>query len=72
MSIKYVCPHCKSTHGSIDSEDVTEMQLGWHFLTPEERQHIINYNNGDMVVNVSCEYCSEAVERNPELAYPLQ
>ncbi len=72
MSIKYVCPHCKSTLGNIESELVTETELGWHFLTPEERQHIISYDSGNMIVNVTCEYCSEAIQRNPELAYPLQ
>jgi hypothetical protein len=73
MVIKYVCPHCGSTHGMINSNNVTEAQLGWHFLTPEERQHIISYDNhGDLVANIVCEYCNEAIYRHPELVNPLQ
>lgn len=73
MSIKYVCPYCKSVHGNIESNQVSEMQLGWHFLTPEERQHIISYGaDGEMIAHVTCEYCSEAIQRHPELANPLQ
>lgn len=73
MSIKYVCPYCKSMHGNIESNQVSEMQLGWHFLTPEERQHIISYGEGgEMIAHVTCEYCSEAIQRHPELANPLQ
>jgi DNA-directed RNA polymerase subunit RPC12/RpoP len=73
MSIKYVCQYCKTTIGQIDSADVSEMKLGLHFLTPEERQHIISYEaNGDIVANIACEYCSEAINRHPELVNPLQ
>ena len=54
----------------------SEMQLGFHFLTPEERSDIIAYNpNGDVTVKVVCDYCREAIESNPELllvANPLQ
>jgi hypothetical protein len=50
--------------------------LGFHFLTPEERSDIIAYDsNGDVTVKVVCDYCREAVERNPELLLvvnPLQ
>lgn len=73
MSIKYVCPYCKTVHGNIESDTVSEMQLGWHFLTPEERQHIISYGtDGELVAHVTCEYCSEAIARHPELTNPLQ
>ncbi|RKD22797.1 hypothetical protein BEP19_11150 [Ammoniphilus oxalaticus] len=73
MSIKYVCPYCKSIHGHIEASQVSEMQLGWHFLTPEERKHIISYEaGGDLVAHVTCDYCSEAVQRHPELTNPLQ
>jgi hypothetical protein len=73
MSIKYICPYCKNKIGEIQADEVTEMQLGLHFLTPEERQHIISYEtNGDLVAKVTCEYCAEAVNRYPELINPLQ
>jgi hypothetical protein len=76
MAVKYICPHCRSTVGTIDSPLVTEQQLGFHFLTPEERSDIIAYNpNGDVIVNVVCDYCREAIEANPELVLipnPLQ
>jgi hypothetical protein len=62
--------------GEINGQTVTEQQLGFHFLTPEERRDIISYNmDGDVTVKVVCEYCKEALEANPELsllASPLQ
>ncbi|TYP67996.1 anti-sigma-F factor Fin family protein [Paenibacillus methanolicus] len=76
MAVNYICRHCKSEMGSIDSAQVSELQLGFHFLTPEERSDIIAYNpNGDVTVKVVCDYCREALEANPELALvasPLQ
>ncbi|GMK41660.1 hypothetical protein PCCS19_47170 [Paenibacillus sp. CCS19] len=76
MAVNYICPHCRSTVGTIDNASVTEQQLGFHFLTPEERSDIIAYNpNGDVIVNVVCDYCREAIEANPELVLipnPLQ
>ncbi|MFT9850308.1 anti-sigma-F factor Fin [Aneurinibacillus sp. REN35] len=73
MAIRYICPHCRTQHGAIDHPDATEQRLGLHFLTREEREHIISYEaNGDMVAHVTCEYCSEAINRHPELTHPLQ
>jgi hypothetical protein len=76
MAVNYICRHCKSAIGSIDSTSVSEFQLGFHFLTPEERSDIIAYNpNGDVTVKVICDYCREAIETNPELSLvtsPLQ
>lgn len=76
MTVKYVCRHCRTLLGEIRSDRVTEWQLGFHFLTPAERRDIITYNpNGDVMVKVSCDYCREALEANPELALisnPLQ
>jgi hypothetical protein len=76
MAIKYICRHCLTFQGEINSNDVNEAQLGFHFLTPEERRDIISYNiDGDVTVKVVCDYCREALEENPELsllANPLQ
>jgi hypothetical protein len=76
MTVQYVCRHCDSSLGMIHQESVTEQQLGFHFLTLEERRDIIAYNqNGHITVKVSCEYCNEAYQANPELvllASPLQ
>lgn len=76
MAVNYVCKHCRTPIGSIDSAYVTEQQLGFHFLTLEERSDIIAYDlNGDVTVRVVCDYCREALEANPELllvANPLQ
>jgi len=62
--------------GMIDGRDITEQQLGFHFLTPEERSDIISYNlNGDVTVKVVCDFCREALDANPELllvSNPLQ
>ncbi|MFC5648892.1 anti-sigma-F factor Fin [Paenibacillus solisilvae] len=76
MAVNYICRHCKTSMGSIDSAQITESQLGFHFLTLEERSDIIAYNpNGDVTVKVVCDYCREAIESNPELllvSSPLQ
>ena len=75
MSVKYICRHCHTFMGEI-RDSVSEYQLGFHFLTPEERRDIISYNmDGDVTVRVVCDYCREALETNPELsllASPLQ
>lgn len=44
MSVKYICRHCQSSIGEISRDQVSEYQLGFHFLTPEERSDIIAYN----------------------------
>lgn len=76
MSVEYKCKHCQTKIGEIQSDQVSEYQLGFHFLTPEERRDIIAYNpNGGITVKVVCDYCREALEANPELsliASPLQ
>lgn len=76
MAVNYICRHCKSPIGSISGAEVTEQQLGFHFLTPEERSDIIAYDpSGDVTVKVVCDYCREALEANPELVLvtnPLQ
>ncbi|RCX14894.1 uncharacterized protein DUF2757 [Fontibacillus phaseoli] len=76
MAINYVCRHCRTPIGRIEDPYVSEAQLGFHFLTPEERQDIIAYDsNGETTVKVTCDYCREALEHNPELTLltnPLQ
>jgi hypothetical protein len=76
MAVNYICRHCRTPIGTIDSDRVSEAVLGFHFLTPEERSDIIAYNpNGDVTVKVICDYCREALETNPELTLvtnPLQ
>ncbi|EGL81863.1 hypothetical protein CathTA2_2648 [Caldalkalibacillus thermarum TA2.A1] len=66
MAIHYVCRHCGLKLGEINAP-VTEEQLGFHTLNPEEKQDILLYQeNGDIVAQVTCEHCQEAIERNPE------
>lgn len=77
MTVNYICRHCGSQMGRILGEQVSEFQLGFHFLTPEERSDIITYNNssGDVTVKLTCDYCKEALDANPELnliTNPLQ
>lgn len=76
MTIHYVCKYCNMPLGEIANENVTEVQLGFHFLTPEERSDIITYNsNGEVTVKLVCDYCHEALQSNPELSLvssPLQ
>jgi len=74
--LKYVCKHCGQLLGAFDTAHLTEEKLGLHTLTSSERESIITYeSNGDMVIKVVCEYCQEALEKNPELnliSNPLQ
>ncbi|AIQ61790.1 hypothetical protein D3C81_228190 [compost metagenome] len=76
MAIHYVCRHCRTVLGSIPRSAVSEMKLGLHSLTPAERRDIIAYDSeGGITVKVTCDYCKEALEYNPELsllANPLQ
>jgi len=76
MSVRYVCRHCRTFLGEISGSEFSEYELGFHFLTPDERRDIISYNpNGDVTVKVTCDYCKQALEANPELslvANPLQ
>lgn len=67
MPLTYVCRHCQQVLGTID-RDVPEYQLGFHFLTPEERRDIILGETDRITVMVICEVCQEALEANPELA----
>lgn len=76
MAITYLCRHCNTIVGRLEDSQVTEQQLGFTSLTPDERRDIIAYDsNGDINVKVTCEYCSEALSNHPELALisnPLQ
>lgn len=76
MAITYLCRHCNTIVGRLEDLQVTEQQLGFTSLTPDERRDIIAYDsNGDINVKVTCEYCSEALRNHPELALisnPLQ
>lgn len=76
MTVKYVCRHCRSLIGEIASDQVSEYQLGFHFLTPDERKDIIAYNSdGGVTVSMTCDYCKETLDQHPELsllANPLQ
>lgn len=74
--IKYVCKYCGQELGEFNDTVSNEEQLGFHSLTPIERESIITYmSNGDVVAKIICDYCQEALERNPELSLipnPLQ
>ncbi|SFS86678.1 anti-sigma-F factor Fin family protein [Marininema halotolerans] len=76
MAVIYTCRCCNVQIGRINNDQVTEMQLGFHWLTPDERQDIISYDaKGDASVRVICETCQEMLENNPELSLlssPLQ
>ncbi|MFC5701334.1 anti-sigma-F factor Fin [Cohnella faecalis] len=76
MAVDYVCRHCRTPLGRFENSEVPEYRLGLHFLTPAERKRIIAYNsNGDVTINVICEYCSQTLDSYPELSLlsnPLQ
>ena len=76
MAVTYICKHCRSNIGTIEETTISEQRLGFNFLTDDERKDIITYNlNGDIVVELVCDYCNEALSSNPELMLinnPLQ
>lgn len=76
MTIKYDCRICHTRIGELNQEQVTEAQLGLHFLTVQERQEMVSSeSDGSMTVHVVCETCQEALDAHPELALvgnPLQ
>ncbi|GAA0320754.1 anti-sigma-F factor Fin [Bacillus carboniphilus] len=68
MALHYNCKHCGTNIGSLNQVSLHTEQLGFHKLTEEERQEMIQYHpNGDIHVQTICEDCQEALERNPEL-----
>lgn len=67
MSIIYHCRHCGKTVGKLSQSVVDTEQLGWHQLSEQERQEMIDYHeNGDINIKTICENCQEALERNPD------
>ncbi|MFC7443359.1 anti-sigma-F factor Fin [Laceyella putida] len=72
MAIYYVCRHCGLPLGHITDGQVTESQLGFDQLTPEERKDIItNDMDGNQVVKITCESCQQVLEADPErVLYP--
>jgi hypothetical protein len=72
MAIFYVCRHCGHPLGTIKTGSVTESQLGFDQLTPDERKDIITSDmDGNQIVRVTCESCQLVLENDPErLLFP--
>jgi hypothetical protein len=67
MAIEYVCRYCHVHMGRIDSDTLTESELGFDQLTPEERKDIITSDIfGNCYVHIVCESCQEVLEGHPE------
>jgi Protein of unknown function (DUF2757) len=67
MAYEYVCRYCHTLIGKIDHQEITEEQLGFDRLTPEEREDIItNDVYGNQQIRVVCETCQEVLESYPE------
>nr|WP_107728484.1 anti-sigma-F factor Fin [Desmospora activa] len=68
MMMEYRCRYCNHLIGQIEDDLVTELDLGFHRLTPAERRDIIiDDGDGHTHVKVVCESCQEMLERNPDL-----
>ncbi|MBS2967270.1 MULTISPECIES: anti-sigma-F factor Fin family protein [Metabacillus] len=66
MGYHYYCRHCGTKVGTLENEAIHSGELGFHYLTSEERQEMIRYMaNGDIEVKTICEDCQEALDRNP-------
>lgn len=76
MSINYICRYCHQLLGRIEDDRITEWELGFHQLTPSERQDIITHDmKGDTHVRVVCESCQQMLDEHPELSllpHPFQ
>lgn len=68
MHIIYTCAHCNAFIAEIDATGLTEVQLGFDCLTPEERQDIIKINPNSGIISVAaiCDSCMENFERGQE------
>ncbi|NMM55254.1 anti-sigma-F factor Fin [Paenibacillus aquistagni] len=76
MSVNYVCKHCRTLIGRIDEPSIDRNRLGFDLLTRDEQdQYVQEHDNGDITVRMTCDYCLQAYQHNPELAglaTPLQ
>lgn len=76
MSYRYVCRCCGMKIAEFEDTEVSESELGFDFLTEEERQHIISKEHGgDTIIRIVCDYCRETLDLYPELSLvgnPLQ
>ncbi|MBA4495818.1 anti-sigma-F factor Fin [Paenactinomyces guangxiensis] len=67
MAINYICRYCNTLLGKLDATDLTDSQLGFDRLTPDEREDIITSDiGGNRQVRVICESCQKMIEGNPE------
>jgi redox-regulated HSP33 family molecular chaperone len=75
MTIRYTCRSCHQTLAEFP-EDNEKVRFSLELLTPEDRMHIIKEDEeGNLNVQILCEYCQEAILHNPELSLlssPLQ
>lgn len=75
MTIRYICRSCRHTLAEF-TQMTHEIESSINALTPEDRLRMITEDgNGNMDVQVLCEYCQEAILHHPELSLlssPLQ
>lgn len=75
MTIRYVCRSCRQVLAEFP-ETTYQVQLGLGTLTPEERMEMIQEDEeGNMQIQIICEYCQDALLHHPELSLltsPLQ
>ncbi|MBO8157669.1 MAG: anti-sigma-F factor Fin family protein [Bacillaceae bacterium] len=66
MAIIYRCHHCHRLVGRLEQPYLEEEQLGLDQLTFEERRELIKHtDNGDIEIKTICEFCQDALDRNP-------
>ncbi|MBD1372462.1 DUF2757 family protein [Hazenella sp. IB182357] len=64
MHLQYICRSCNQYLGMIDPKEVTDRQLGFDRLTPDERKDIITSDaHGNTFVRVTCEVCQDVLEK---------
>ncbi|GAB2564053.1 anti-sigma-F factor Fin [Gracilibacillus alcaliphilus] len=76
MTINYVCKHCRTELGSLQSQVLDLEQIDWQLLSDKEKQQLMAYHQDQTITfQVICEYCQQLLEQNPqyhELDYFIQ
>ncbi len=66
MAVHYFCRYCGIKLGTIEENVVDFETLGFHKLTEQERENMLQYEpNGDVNVKSICENCHESFTINP-------
>ncbi|WP_261134725.1 anti-sigma-F factor Fin family protein [Bacillus sp. Marseille-Q3570] len=68
MAVYYSCKHCGVHIGKLDVTSAASTNLGFDYLSDQEREEYISYDDqGHVYVKSICEDCYEMLRKNPDL-----